>query len=125
LDAGLGQALSAAAARAPVPTRVQAEVGRYPQEVESAVYFCCLEALQNAGKYAGEGAKATLRIHEDRGRLVFEVTDDGRGFDTAGKRVGAGFTNMNDRLGAIGGDLRVESIPGAGTKLTGTVPLRR
>jgi signal transduction histidine kinase len=124
MDAGLGQALSAAAARAPVPTRVQSEVGRHPQEVEAAVYFCCLEALQNAGKYAGEGAKATVRIHEDRGRLVFEVTDDGRGFDPARKGVGAGFTNMNDRLGAIGGNLRVESSPGAGTKLTGTVPLR-
>ena len=124
MDAGLGQALAAAAARAPVPARVQADVGRYPQEIESAVYFCCLEALQNAGKYAGDGAKATVHIHEDGGRLVFEVKDDGQGFDTQAKGLGAGFTNMNDRLGAIGGELRVESAPGAGTKLTGTVPLR-
>jgi signal transduction histidine kinase len=123
MDGGLGQALTAAAARAPVPTRVQAEVGRYPQEVESAVYFCCLEALQNAGKYAGEGAQATVRVHEEDGRLVFEVSDDGQGFELSRKGVGAGFTNMNDRLGAIGGDLRVESAPGAGTKLTGTVPV--
>jgi signal transduction histidine kinase len=125
MDSGLGQAITAAAARAPVLTRVEAEVGRYPQEVESAVYFCCLEALQNAGKYAGEGARATVRLREDEDALVFEVSDDGQGFDMSRKGVGAGFTNMNDRLGAIGGNVAVESAPGAGTKLTGTVPLRR
>jgi signal transduction histidine kinase len=126
MDAGLGDALNAAAARAPLPTRVDAAgVGRYPQEIEAAIYFCCLEALQNAGKYAGDGAEATVRLREEEGGLVFEVTDDGRGFDVNGQGVGAGFTNMRDRLGAIGGSVRVESAPGAGTKLTGTVPLPR
>jgi signal transduction histidine kinase len=124
MDSGLGEALSAAAARSPVPTRVDApDLGRYPQEIESAVYFCCLEALQNAGKYAGEGARATVRLRQEEGGLVFEVADDGRGFDMNGQAAGAGFTNMRDRLGAIGGNVRVESAPGAGTKLTGTVPL--
>jgi signal transduction histidine kinase len=126
MDSGLGGALTAAAARSPVPTRVDAEdLGRYPQEIESAVYFCCLEALQNAGKYAGGGARATIRLRQLESGLVFEVADDGVGFDMNGRGVGAGFTNMEDRLGAIGGSLRVESAPGAGTKLTGTVPLSR
>ena len=81
MDGGLGEALSAAAARAPLPTRVDARgVGRYPEEIESAIYFCCLEALQNAGKYAGEGARANVRLRPEEGGLVFEVTDDGRGF---------------------------------------------
>jgi signal transduction histidine kinase len=126
MDSGLGVALGAAAARSPVPTRVDVgDLGRYPQEVESAVYFCCLEALQNAGKYAGEGARATVRLHQEERGLVFEVADDGVGFDLNGRGVGAGFTNMEDRLGAIGGDLRVKSAPGAGTTLTGTIPMPR
>ena len=100
-------------------------IGRYPQDIEAAVYFCCLEALQNAGKYAGEGASATVKMREDEGGLLFAVTDDGRGFDVEARSGGAGFINMNDRLGAIGGALRVESTPGAGTKVSGVVPLPR
>lgn len=126
MDRGLAEALSAAATRAPLPVEVRADgVGRYPPEVEAAVYFCSLEALQNAAKHAGEGARATLRVWEEAGALRFEVADDGAGFDTTAPGVGAGFTNMNDRLGAIGGVLTVESAPGAGTRLSGTVPLAR
>src|SRR5439155_12624217 len=98
-------------------------IGRYPPEREAAIYFCCLEALQNAGKYAGEGASGTVRLREEAGGLVFEVRDDGVGFDPASRRSGAGFTNMNDRLGALGGTLRVESSPGVGTRIVGAIPL--
>jgi signal transduction histidine kinase len=87
------------------------------------VYFCCLEALQNAAKHAGEGAKATVRLWEEAGGLLFEVADDGVGFDVKRTGVSGGFTNMNDRLGAIGGTLRVESAPGRGTKVAGAIPL--
>jgi signal transduction histidine kinase len=126
MDRGLGEALSAAAARASLPTRVDAGgIGRYPQDIEAAVYFCCLEALQNAGKYAGDGASVTVQMGEEEGGLMFAVTDDGRGFDSEVRRGGTGFINMNDRLGAIGGALRVESTPGAGTKVSGVVPLPR
>jgi signal transduction histidine kinase len=126
MDEGLPSALRAAAARSPVPARLDAEgIGRYPQEIESAIYFCCLEALQNAGKYAGEGAEAAVRLRQEERALVFEVADDGVGFDMNGRATGAGFTNMEDRLGAIGGRLRVESSPGAGTRLSGTIPLPR
>jgi signal transduction histidine kinase len=124
LDRGLAEALVAAANRAPVPAKVEAgSIGRYRPEVEATIYFCCLEALQNAGKYAGEGARATLRVWEEEGGLLFEVVDDGAGFNLEGQPKGAGFTNMGDRLGAIGGSLRVESSPGAGTRVSGAVPL--
>ena len=121
---GLADALFAAASRSPLPTRVQAgSLGRYPADVEAAVYFCCLEAMQNACKHAGERATIRLRVREDAGTLTFEVTDDGAGFDAAGRGLGAGFLNMADRLGAFGGRLRVDSAPGRGTRVTGTVPV--
>jgi signal transduction histidine kinase len=123
-DRGLPEALSAVGRRAPVHTRVEAEgIDRYPPQVESTVYFCCLEALQNVGKHAGEAASATVRVWEKEGGLVFEVSDDGAGFDQAAVVRGAGLTNMTDRLGAIGGTLRVESDPGRGTRVTGAIPL--
>jgi signal transduction histidine kinase len=124
-DKGLLAALESAARRATLETRVQAkDLGRYPPEAEATVYFCVLEALQNAGKYAGDGAQVTVEVSEEEGGLVFVVNDDGAGFDTrAGMAVGAGFTNMLDRLGALGGTLRVESAPGRGTRVTGAVPV--
>ena len=121
---GLDDALFAAASHATLPTRVQAgSVGRYPADVEAAVYFCCLEAMQNACKHAGERASIRLRVREEAGTLTFEVTDDGTGFDAGGGGLGAGLLNMADRLGAFGGRLRVDSAPGQGTRVTGTVPL--
>jgi signal transduction histidine kinase len=123
-SAGLGEALSAACRRAPLSATVEVDgVGRYPREVESAVYFCCLEALQNAGKYAGEGASARIRVWKDNGKLRFEVADDGAGFDASASDRGAGLTNMRDRLGAVGGSVTVESARGDGTRVQGVVPV--
>jgi signal transduction histidine kinase len=124
-ERGLPDALSAAATRAAIPTSVNAEdVGRYPQLLEAAVYFCCLEALQNAGKHAGEGSQATITLKEDEGALLFEVADDGAGFDPAsGAGKGHGFVNMADRVGAIGGTLAVDSSPGKGTRISARIPL--
>jgi signal transduction histidine kinase len=99
------------------------EVGRFGSEVEAAVYFCCLEALQNAGKYAGEGASATVRVWRENGTLRFEVADTGAGFDAGVGGHGAGFVNMGDRLGAIGGSFRVDSAPGQGTRVAGQIPV--
>jgi signal transduction histidine kinase len=125
-DSGLADALSAAAARAPIPCRVESDgLGRYPRELEAAIYFSCLEALQNSAKHAGRGARAALTIGEEQGDVVFVVEDDGTGFDPARAGAGAGFTNMRDRLGAIGGQLEVDSSPGAGTRVRGSVPLSR
>jgi signal transduction histidine kinase len=124
-DRGLAEALSAVAARAPVHTRFEAGVlGRYPPQVEATVYFCCLEALQNAGKHAGDAASATVRVFEKEGGLLFEVADDGPGFDPAAGGHGGGLTNMADRLGGIGGSLRIESSPGAGTCIAGAIPIQ-
>jgi signal transduction histidine kinase len=123
-DRGLGPALDSAARRAALPVEVRSEdVGRHSAEVEATVYFCCLEAMQNAGKYAGEGASVVVRVWEEAGALLFEASDDGVGFDVTARRDGVGFTNMNDRLGAVGGTLRVESTPGRGTRVRGTIPL--
>src|SRR5438445_3526545 len=122
---GLGAAMVAASRRAVIPTQVHADgIGRYPPELEAAVYFCCLEALQNAGKYAGEGATATVRIQQENDKLVFEVQDSGAGFDVTSQGRGAGMTNMMDRVGAVGGSLRVESSPGGGTRVGASIPLR-
>jgi signal transduction histidine kinase len=124
-ERGLPDALSAAATRAALPTTVQAEeVGRYDQALEAAVYFCVLEALQNAGKHAGEGSEATITLRDHEGALVFEVADDGAGFDMGtGAHQGHGFVNMADRVGAIGGTLAVDSAPGKGTRISGRIPL--
>jgi signal transduction histidine kinase len=125
MDQGLPAALEAAAARAPIATTVEAtRVDRQSQELEAAVYFCCMEALQNAGKHAGDGAHVTIRLREAEGKLLFEVADDGPGFDLASLAAkGHGFVNMNDRVGAIGGTLTVDSAPGQGTRISGSVPL--
>jgi signal transduction histidine kinase len=123
MDRGLGEALQAAAGRASLPTTVEVDgVGRYRQDVEAAVYFCCLEALQNAGKHAGDAATATVRVVADEGALVFAVEDTGAGFDLATGVRGHGFVNMADRLGAIGGSVEVWSAPGQGTRITGRIP---
>jgi signal transduction histidine kinase len=125
MDRGLTEALNAAATRAALPTTVNAEgVGRYSQAIEAAVYFCCLEALQNAAKHAGDGAEATITVQEEAGALLFSVADDGAGFDMAsGVQRGHGFVNMSDRVGAIGGSIAVESAPGSGTRIRGRIPL--
>jgi len=121
---GLAAALSDAARLCTLPTTVRAaSLGRYPADVEAAVYFCCLEAMQNAGKHAGERATVRLRVREEPGTLRFEVADDGAGFDTRVHGLGAGLRNMADRMGAFGGRLLVESAPGEGTQVTGTVPV--
>lgn len=122
-DHGLDDALQAAALRAPLPTRIEAGgVGRYPSEVESAVYFCCLEALQNVSKHAGKDAIATIRIWDGKGDLCFEVKDTGAGFEPTGVWEGVGLRNMRDRLGAVGGDIDLASSPGSGTVVSGRVP---
>jgi signal transduction histidine kinase len=124
MDRGLAEALRAAAVRSVLPAEVVADVGRFPAEVEAAVYFCCLEAIQNAGKHAGEGARVMITIEASDRELEFEVADTGDGFDVESSALkGHGFVNMIDRVGAIGGSLVVESTPGEGTRVRGRIPL--
>jgi signal transduction histidine kinase len=122
-DKGLLSALEAQARKSPVATTVQADgIGRFDQDVEAAVYFSCLEALQNVTKYAQAG-QAIVRLANGDGHLTFEVRDDGVGFDPRAKGIGTGLQGMSDRLGALGGELHVTSAPGAGTMVRGSVPI--
>ena len=121
---GLPTALSTVARWSTLPATVDvAQLRRYPADVEATVYFCCLEAIQNACKHAGQQATLALRVREDAGTLTFQVTDDGKGFDSQTRGLGAGFLNMTDRLGALGGSLQVESAPRQGTTVAGTIPV--
>jgi signal transduction histidine kinase len=119
---GLIQALRSAARRSPGPVTVRGEVSRYPPDTEAAVYFCCLETLQNVAKHAGRGATATLRLWEDGPTLHFQTEDTGVGFRPNGTR-GHGLVNMRDRLAAVGGTLTLSSRDGAGTVVRGSIPL--
>lgn len=116
-----------AANRSTLPATIDVtDVGRYPQEIEAAVYFCVLEALQNAGKHAGDGSAVEVAVVACPDRLEFTVTDDGTGFpreSMADVTAGHGFVNMADRLGAVGGELTVESTVGVGTTIGGSIPL--
>ncbi len=121
---GLAAALQAQAARSPVPTSVDAGgIARYPQDMEAAVYFCVLEALQNVAKYA-RACRARVRLEASGDQLRFEVADDGVGFDPGQKAFGTGLQGMADRLSAHGGALDVRSSPGAGTVVTGRLRVR-
>ena len=120
---GLPAALGDAAARAPIRTTLDCDgAGRFRPELEAAVYFCCVEALQNAAKHGGPGATARIVLRRDGTALRVTVQDTGRGFDPATVRRNAGTMNMIDRLGALGGELRITSAPGRGTIVSATIP---
>jgi signal transduction histidine kinase len=124
MSGGLVEALPTAAARAAIPVDVDIETRvRYPTDIEAAIYFCCLEAMQNAAKHAGDGASVRIRVWEADSELRFSVADNGLGFDmTTSSSDGHGFVNMRDRLGAFGGTLTVDSAPGRGTTVGGQIP---
>jgi signal transduction histidine kinase len=122
-DGGLAAALQAQAGKAPLPVLVEADgIGRYPREAEATAYFCILEALQNVAKYA-RASRATIALSCPDGHLEFTVADDGDGFDTAKATHGTGLQGMADRLAAVGGTLRIDSAPGSGTTISGTLPV--
>lgn len=122
---GLAPALEAAAARSAISVRIDAaDVGRHSEELETAVYFCCVECLQNAAKHAGRGASAIVHLSQDEGCLGFTVEDDGVGFDPYNVRRGAGLDNLADRVAALGGTLQISSRPGRGTRVTAQLPDR-
>lgn len=111
-------------ARSTIPvTLITHDVGRYGAAVESAVYFCLLEALQNVSKHARAARRIVVQLDGSAGtELTFGVRDDGIG--TADLRAGAGITNMRDRLAAVDGFVEVTSTQGVGTVVRGSVPMR-
>jgi signal transduction histidine kinase len=123
-EMGLPTALEGQARKSPVPVEVEAAgIGRYEQDIEAAVYFCVLEALQNIAKYA-VADRARVQLIEANGDLTFRVRDEGIGFDPSTK-TGSGIRNMRDRIEAVGGVVRIESAHGSGTTVDGRVPIRR
>ena len=121
---GLAAALKPQLARSPMPVELDSGgIGRYPGEIEAAAYFCVLEALQNVAKYS-RATSASVRLSEaPRGELMFEVADDGIGFNPAARAYGSGLQGIEDRLGTHGGRLAVVSAPGAGTVIRGWLPV--
>jgi signal transduction histidine kinase len=120
---GLSAALAAAGRRAAQPVRVLARgVERYTPEVEIAVYFTCLAAIDNAAKHAGT-AQVTVRVWQTADVLHFSVRDTGRGFDRRRTPAGVGIRNMRDRIATAGGMFTIESTPGHGTRVEGSIPL--
>ena len=125
LAQGLTPPLAEAAQRAPIPVVFRSRgVGRYPSDVEEAIYFCCLEALQNAEKHSGQDANVTIDIIGSDDALSFTVRDSGRGFDQT-RAQGQGLRNMFERMNGIGGWLSIESRAGQGTTISGGIPLRK
>jgi signal transduction histidine kinase len=121
-DRGLVEALRSAALRSVLPTTVLAAgIRRYPREIETAAYFCCLEALQNAAKHARDATAVVVDL-SDNGELRFEVRDDGGGFDPLTVATGVGLTSMRDRVAAVGGEVTIQSRPGHGTRVRARIP---
>jgi signal transduction histidine kinase len=121
---GLAVALGQETHKAALPVALEVDgVGRYPRDVEAAVYFSILEALQNTAKYA-EATSAMVRLFGRNGDLRFEVSDDGKGFDPSTTRHGVGLDGIGDRIDTIGGTWTITSAPGQGTLVTGSIPVK-
>ena len=137
-DHGLAEALRALARRSPVPVETGiVQVGRLDPLTESAVYFCCSEALQNAAKHAGPDARILLGLRRGDGAVEFEVHDDGPGIDPSMQvrifdpffttRRGSMHTGLGLAIcyGVVrnhGGEIRVRSQPGEGATFTVELP---
>src|SRR5262249_51755989 len=120
---GVAAALEAVSARSPIPVRIVAErLARHSEALEAAVYFCCLECLQNATKHARPRATLTVLLGETNRDLTFTLRDDGAGFDPGAAKRGAGLTNLAERIEALGGTLEVDTGTGRGTRVTGRLP---
>lgn len=122
VERGVPEALRAFAIDAPLPVEVNDHwIGRCSPTIEAALYFCALEAIQNAAKHAGP-ARITVDLDRDGDRIDLSIADDGVGFQAGGGSDGIGLVTMRDRIGAIGGDLEVVSEPGAGVTIHVAVP---
>ncbi|MGF1668590.1 MAG: sensor histidine kinase [Acidimicrobiia bacterium] len=120
---GLVMAIRQQVRSAALPVSISGEgCGRFPREVEAAVYFSVLESVQNSTKYA-DATSVVITLSERGGALTFEVTDDGNGFDPETVTLGAGLNGIADRLDTVGGTIHIDSTPGVGTTITGIVPI--
>jgi signal transduction histidine kinase len=120
--AGLDAALRAQAGLASMAVSLAGTAPRSTDDAEEAVYFACLEALQNVAKHARRDARVTLRMAYGDQTLAVRIEDDGGGFTRARRREGAGLTNIRDRVAAVGGTVRITSTPGRGTVVAVALP---
>jgi signal transduction histidine kinase len=114
---GVRDTLLARAARATSDVTVHGSAPRSSEEAEEAIYFACSEAIQNAIKHAGDGARVIVALHSRDGSLTVRVADDGRGFDPAHTAHGAGLQNIRERVRDLGGSFELTSAPSRGTVL--------
>jgi signal transduction histidine kinase len=96
-------------------------IGRCSPAVEAAIYFCSVEAIQNAIKHGGSEANVAVTLGRDGLAVHFAIVDTGVGI-TQRPGVGMGLASMRDRIGAVGGELEIISTRGRGTTVRGTVP---
>ena len=123
LERGLAGALRTISYEAAIPVEVvDRATPRCSPSVEEAVYFTAIEAIENATKHAGRGARATVTLEPSPAGLAFAVEDDGSGYDVERHGDGIGITSMRDRIGAVGGELEIVSARGSGTTVRGRVP---
>ncbi len=119
--AGTLRLLAASSARR--VTFTEEHAGDFAPELEAPLYFCCLEAVQNATKHGGPGTHISIRLYADANELHLDVSDDGPGFDVAAAHDGVGLRNMRDRLAAVHGHLDIDSQAGGGTTVAAAVPI--
>jgi signal transduction histidine kinase len=120
---GVVDALKGECAHSGIAVQIAAEdVGLSAPAVETAVYLCCLEAIQNAAKHAGRGASVAVRLRREGDELEFSVHDTGRGFDPRVTARGGGLTGLKDRIETVGGRVTIVTSPGRGTTVAGVVP---
>lgn len=123
-ESGLAGAIRGVAQRSAGRTTVsEVTERRFSSEIEAAIYYCCVEAVQNATKHAGPNSHISIGLNADARELRLEVRDDGSGFDLATTQDGVGLQNMRDRLGSVGGRIEVVSAPGNGTVVSAVAPL--
>jgi signal transduction histidine kinase len=126
-DEGLEAALRSAVAGSPIPVTIDTQgLARLMPSVEAALYFCCMEAVQNAAKHS-KASKVTVQVDGDISRYQLTVTDNGIGFNpaSAGAAAGVGLVNMRDRMDAVGGTVTIVSLERTGTTVTAVVPRSR
>jgi signal transduction histidine kinase len=122
---GVVDALQTECAHSGIAVHIVArDIGRSTSEIETAMYLCCLESIQNAAKHAGSRVSVTVVLRREGDELAFSVHDTGRGFDPTVTAPGAGHTGVRDRIETIGGRVEITAAPGRGTTVGGVVPWR-